>query len=315
MKRSTTMSRIKVGAALASIYLIWGTTYAAIRVVVTALPMLLAASARFSAAGAALAAVLLLRGEPWPRPRHWTGPAVSGLLMLLGSHGLVSWAQQSVPSGLAAVVMATIPMWIALLDWLVFGARRPNALVTVGLLIGFSGVFLLARPGGAGAPSISVLAITCAPPLWALGSLLSPRLAQPSSSLMATALQMLSGGAALFAAGSARGELSLLGQLPTTPAPWLALGYLALFGSIVALGAYGWLLREVGAGPVSTYAFVNPLVAVLFGHLALSETLSPGALLSGALVLAAVALVLLGRFLGYPNSATLRRPSAEVAPR
>ena len=297
MKERTKRQWFEVVAALAAIYLIWGTTYAAIRVVVTCLPPLLAGGLRFLVAGAALTGALLARGAPIPSRRQLLGPAVTGLLMMLGSHGIVGWSEQWVPSGQAAVVMSTMPMWMALYQWVWPGGRRPPLMVIAGIALGFCGVWVLCRPSGAVQPG-PLLALACAPPLWALGSVLSPRLPQPGSAMLATGLQMLMGGVMLLVAGGLRGEVALLSHASLAaagPTPWLALGYLTLFGSGVALCAYTWLLREVGPGPVSSYAFVNPLVAVVFGRIALNETPNSGLWLGGSLVLGAVGLVLGGR--------------------
>ncbi len=296
MKTNTTRYWLEVGAALASIYLIWGTTYAAIRVVVVALPPLIAGGARFLLAGAILLGVLSARGVPLPSPRLLLGPAVTALLMIAGSHALVATAEVHVPSGQAAVVMSTMPMWMALLQWLLPGGRRPPAMVITGIVIGFCGVWLLSRPSGQ-VHAAPLLTLACAPPLWAMGSILTTRLPRPPSLLQATALQMIMGGVMLLLVGAFRGELAQLIRLDlaaTGHAPWLALAYLTVVGSLVALCAYTWLLGELGPGPVSSYAFVNPLVAVAFGYLALGEQPSPDLLLGGGLVVGAVALVLSG---------------------
>jgi drug/metabolite transporter (DMT)-like permease len=297
MKNNDQKQRMMVVVAMAAIYLIWGTTYAAIRVVVTALPPLLAGGARFTLAGALLTGVLCLSGTPLPSRRQLLGPLLTAVLMILGSHGLVATAEVSVPSGQAAVVMSTMPMWMALFQWLAPGGRRPPVVVVLGIALGFCGVWLLCRPSGA-VQAVALLSLACAPPMWALGSFLTPRLPQPPASMMTTGLQMLLGGGMLLVAGLARGELATLTRLDlaaTGTAPWVGLAYLTVFGSLVTLCAYTWLLRELGPGPVSTYSFVNPLVAVVFGNLALGEQPSPDMLSGGGLVVGAVALVLSGR--------------------
>ena len=278
-----------VVAAFAAIYLIWGSTYAAIRLVVTHLPPLTAGGVRFILAGVMLLVYLRLRGESLPGLRRLAGPAVSGALMLTGSHGLVGWAQQWVPSGLAAVIMATGPLWMVLLLWIAFGGKRPSGVVAISLGLGLAGVWIISAPAGA-RPSSPALLLAVAPLLWSSGALLSTRLPRPASTLMGTALQMLIGGAGLLVAGAAGGDLAALGQLPTKASPWLALGYLTLFGSIVALVCYQWLLRMVGPAATSTHAFVNPLVALVIGGAALGEPLPPTLALGGAMVLLAVAL-------------------------
>jgi drug/metabolite transporter (DMT)-like permease len=297
MKTKLTRYWLEVTVALVAIYLIWGTTYAAIRVVVASLPPLLAGGSRFVLAGALLLAALTIRGMKLPPPRRLLGPAATALLMITGSHALVAMAEVHVPSGQAAVVMSTMPMWMALFQWLMPGGRRPPAMVITGIMLGFCGVWLLSRPSGQ-VLAAPLLSLACAPPLWALGSILTTRLPRPRSLMQATALQMLMGGSVLLLLGTLRGEFTQLLRLDLAAAgltPWLGLAYLAIFGSLVALCAYTWLLRELGPGPVSSYAFVNPLVAVAFGYLALGEQPSPDLLLGGGLVVGAVAMVLGGR--------------------
>lgn len=280
---------LSVLAAFAAIYLIWGSTFAAIRLVVEHLPPLSMGGARFTVAGGLLLLFLVLRGERLPRAGLLIGPAVTGALMLTGSHGLVGWAQQWVPSGLAAVMLATGPLWIVLLGWLAFSERRPSLAVAASLVLGLGGVWIIAAPGG-GLPTVPALLLAVAPVLWSTGALLSTRLPRPDSTLMSTALQMLTGGAGLLALGVARGELAILDRLPTVATPWVALAYLTVLGSLVALVSYQWLLREVGPAATSTHAFVNPVVALLIGGLALGEPLPPAAALGGGMVLLAVLL-------------------------
>ncbi len=309
-------------AAFAAIYLIWGSTYAAIRLVVTHLPPLTMGGVRFVVAGGLLLLVLRLRGQRLPRAKRLIGPAVTGALMLTGSHGIVGWSQQWVPSGMAAVILATGPLWIVLLGWLAFGGRRPSLAVAASLGLGLGGVWFIAAPSG-GLPTFPALLLAVAPVLWSTGALFSTLLPRPDSTLMSTALQMLFGGGGLLALGLASGDLSLLDNLPTMATPWLALAYLTIFGSLIALATYQWLLREVGPAATSTHAFVNPVVALLIGGFALGEPLPAAAALGGAMVLAAVLLNLRDMLrqerpaasAGERSAPTARAPTCSCGPR
>lgn len=281
--------------AMGATWLIWGSTYAAIGVAVTGLPPYLMAGGRFLFAGALLFAAARLAGAPAPSLRQWSGPAVGGLLMLGASHGLVCWAEQAVPSSVAAMVMATVPVWMTLLHWLAFGGGRPGAATVAGLGAGLLGVALICAPGAAGGAPRETVILAVAPALWSTGALLMRRLAQPGSAALAAALQSLTGGAALLGVALLRGEHRGFDPAAVPPAAWLALAYLVLFGSIVALVAYAWLLANAPPERLSTHSFVNPLVALLIGTLLLDERLAPVAVAGAAAVVLGVALMILQR--------------------
>lgn len=300
-----------VVAALLAVYLVWGSTYLAIRVAVETLPPFLLAGARFLVAGAVLYPFAVGRrpaeavDDPIG-PAQWGAATLVGGLLLLGGNGLVVWGEQTVPSGLAALLIATVPLWVALLGR-VFLRERIAALSVAGVLLGFAGVAVLVAPGAGGAEADTAgMAVLCLAALsWGLGTVWSPRLPLPRRPLVATALEMLGGGALLTAVAVVSGEYGRLDLGAVSARSWLAMAYLVVIGSWVAFSAYVWLLANVRSDLTSTYAYVNPLIAVLLGWALLDEEVSPRTLLGGGVIVAAVALVWAGR---------PRRERVEAAP-
>lgn len=286
-----------VVAAFLAVYLIWGSTYLGIRFAIETLPPFLMAGSRWILAGALLYAWRRAKGDPAPTARNWRAAAIVGVLLIVGGNGLVSWAQQSVPSGFTALLIAVVPMWIALLEW----ARTrmtPTARVGAGVLLGLAGVALLVGPAALGrlddaGPGfvLGALLILIASFSWANGSLWSRRAPLPKSTLLGASMQMLAGGVVLTLAGLGAGETARLDLAAVTLRSWLAYGFLVLFGSIVAYSAYVWLLQVTRPELVATYAFVNPMVAVVLGALLAGETLEPVTLAAAALIVVAVAVV------------------------
>ncbi len=291
------MNRTRVLVALFIVYLVWGSTYLAIRYAIETLPPLLMAGVRFMSAGAILYAFMRLRGTPAPERSHWRGAAIVGGLLLLGGNGAVVTAERFVPSGLAALMIATVPLWMVLLDWWVPGGRRPTITVFAGIVLGLAGIVVLVGPTrstlaidprGAG---LLVLATVS----WATGSIVSRRLSLPPSPFMATAMEMLSGGAMLTAAGLAFGEVGRLDCDAISPKSLAAFVYLIVFGSLIAFSAYIWLLREATPAVVSTYAYVNPVVALVLGGVLAGETFTPRMMGASSVILAGVVLITLPR--------------------
>jgi drug/metabolite transporter (DMT)-like permease len=284
-----------VVVALLTVYLIWGSTYLAIRVVVThGIPPLLGMGLRFLLAGALLAGVLAVRRGPRAlritRAQIVTS-AVVGVLLLFGGNGFVAVAEQALPSGLAALLVSTTPLWLVVLG-LITGDRARVASV-VGTLIGFAGTAVLARPGGSGgAPLWAVGLILLATLCWAGGSLFSRRRPDPANAFVASAYQMLIGGAVLTVVGLARGDATRFDVSAVPAAGWWALAYLVVVGSLVAYTAYFWLLGNAPLQLVSTYAYVNPVVAVILGWLLLGEQVSLPVVIGGALAVVGVAVVI-----------------------
>lgn len=289
-------SRIKLVAAFAAVYLIWGSTYLAIRYALETLPPFLMAGTRFMVAGALLYAWARLREAPRPARKDWGAAAVIGGLLLLGGNGLVVWAEQRVPSGLAALLVATEPLWIVLLNWARPGGQRPSGKVALGLLIGFAGMVLLVGPeelagGGRRVDTLGGTAVIMAALSWATGSIYSLRANLPKSALLAAAMQMIAGGMLLLVVGSVTGEWAKLDIRVVSLLSAGALTYLIVFGSLVAYSSYGWLLRVTTPARAATYAYVNPIVAVLLGWAVAREPLSARMLIAAAVIVASVVLI------------------------
>lgn len=289
------VSPLRLWTALVTVYLVWGSTYLAIRVVVETAPPLLAMGARFLLAGVLLGAFLAVRRGPGAlrvRPRQLGGAAVVGLLLLLGGNGGVALAERTVPSGVTALLVAATPLWLVCLRTL--ARDRPARLSLLGTLVGFLGIAVLVRPGaslGEDVPTSGLLVVVAAAGCWALGSFLSSRLPMPEDTFVATTWEMLAGGAGLVLAGLARGETRGFSPDQVSGAAWAWLVYLVLIGSIVAFSAYVWLLSNAPISLTATYAYVNPVVAVVLGALVLAEPVTAGVLVGGAIVVLGVALV------------------------
>ncbi len=278
-----------VALALASVYLVWGSTYLAIRVGLEGYPPFLMGSLRFLAASAVLYGVLRWRGHAPPTPAQWKNAAVMGLFMMLLGNGLVNVAEQSVSSGLAAVAVASMPLWAGLFGTL--RGQRPGRGEWLGLVVGFAGVAWLTLHGEMRASATGLAALVLAPVAWAWGSVWSRGRDLPAP-FMSTAAQMLCGGLAMAVVAL------LLGERITAPPPLsatLAVGYLAAFGSIVGFGAYVWLLQHVRPALATSYAYVNPPIAVLLGALLLGERVGSHALGAMAVILAGVLVITFSR--------------------
>jgi drug/metabolite transporter (DMT)-like permease len=284
----------KIVAAFAAVYLIWGSTYLAIRFAIETIPPHLMASARFLVAGAILYAWARLRGAPRPTFRNWRAAAIIGGLLLLGGNGAVVWAETRVPSGITSLLVATVPIWMALIESLRAGGRRPAPAVIAGLLLGLGGLALLLAPGrlagrvdlvGAGALILGSFS-------WAFGSLLSRTAGLPKSGFLAAAMEMLTGGVWLLLFGLATGQGAQMTFAALSAKSLLSLAYLIVFGSLVGFTAYIWLLGATTAARVSTYAYVNPVVAVLLGWAFAGEAMTLRTALAASVIVAAVALII-----------------------
>jgi len=285
-----------VWAALGAIYLIWGATYLAMEIAMESLPPFLMASLRFLAAGAILFAVL--RPRERPTARHWLSAAVVGAFLLVGGNALVALAQQRIDSGVAALIVATFPLWIATFDFAANG-RRLRPLSAAGNVVGFTGIALLVRPGG----DIDVAgALICllVPVSWAIGSLYARGARLPTNVLLGSGMEMLAGGALLAVIGLASGERVDLSAV--TARSWVALGGLVVFGSIVAYSCYVWLLTVAPTDLVSTYAYVNPVIAVLLGAVVLDEAITLWVLLAGGAIVVSVALIVRSQTVAAPRA-------------
>ena len=284
--------------AFAAVYVLWGSTYLAIRFGVETLPPFLMAGMRHLTAGLLLYLWLRARGEPRPAAIHWRNAVVIGGLLLLGGNGLVTWAEQRVPSGLAALIVSSVPIWMAVLDG-IEKRRRPGAAVLAGLLLGMGGIALLVVPGrfaGNGhVDALGATALLTAALCWSVGSLASRRAALPASTLTATAMEMIGGGALLWIAGLLLGEGARLDLAAVSAKSALSLAYLVVFGSLLGFSAYVWLLKVSTPARVSTYAYVNPIVAVTLGAILGGELVTPRVALAALVIIGAVALIITAR--------------------
>ncbi len=287
--------RAKLVAAFGAVYVLWGSTYLAIRFGVETIPPFLMAGTRHLTAGLILFLWTRLRGEPRPDKSHWATAVFIGGLMLLGGNGLVTWAEQRVPSGLAALIVASVPLWMALLDG-VHKRVRPRAHVVAGLVIGLAGILMLVAPGRfAGNGRVDLLgagALLLAALSWTAGSLFSRHARLPESVLTSTAMQMIGGGVLLWVTGLVVGEGSRLDLAAVSQRSILSLGYLIVFGSLLGFSAYVWLLRATTPARVSTYAYVNPVVAVFLGWAFAGESVTIRVALATIAVVASVALII-----------------------
>jgi drug/metabolite transporter (DMT)-like permease len=285
--------RWKLVAAFAAVYIVWGSTYLAIRFAIETLPPFLMAGVRFLVAGSVLYGWARLRGAPRPRLLEWRSALVVGGMLLLGGNGGVVWAQKTVPSGVAALLVASEPLWIVLLDWLPPRPVRPSGRVLLGLGVGFAGVALLVAPweGSGAVDPVGSLVIVLAAASWAAGSLYSRRAPLPGSPLAATGMQMLAGGALLTATGLGAGEAAHFDPAAVSAASVAGFAYLVVFGSLVAFTAYVWLLRHAPASKVATYAYVNPVIAVVLGWALAGEQIGVRTVVGAAVIVGAVALL------------------------
>ena len=276
-------------ASLAAVYLIWSSTYLAMRIAVAELPPLLMAGLRFLAGGLVMLVIARRRGAAWPAAREWLRVMPIGALLFLGGNGLVAISELSVSSGGAAVVCAMMPLWVGVLGMI--SGEHPTRREWISLVIGFIGVVvLMGGPTLAGKP-LHIVLLMFAPISWALGSILARRLpgTAAKNSFMLPAMQMLAGGVVLFAVAILRGE-----RLPTdaSTSAWLAVGYLWVFGSLVGFTAYSWLLRNARPVIATSYAYVNPILAVVVGAAVSGEALGLTTLIANVLIVGAIALAL-----------------------
>ncbi len=291
-------------AAFAAIYLIWGSTYLAIRWAIESMPPFFMAGTRFLIAGTLLTGFLVLRGVRLPTKRQWFNALILGFLLLFLGNGVVTWAEQYVASGLVALFAALVPMWMVGLNMIIRGpdgtrAGRPPARVLAGLFVGTSGMLLLitGKQGdfsglGEGImPKIAAVSLCITTLAWAFGSLISRRMDRPESTFMSTASQMLMGGASMFVAAAMRGELAQVSLDRLTWPAMLSFFYLIFFGSIVALTAYTWLLQVAPPARVATYGYVAPVVAVFLGWALGGEPMTRVTVIATAMIAASVAMI------------------------
>ncbi len=288
--------KLRIAIAMLAIYLIWGSTYLAIRFAVETIPPFLMAGTRFLFPGLLLIIWRRLAGDPAPTRRQWLSTAVIGLLLLLGGNGLVSWAEQRVDSGIAALLVGTAPIWLVLMDALFSSKRRPRWTAAVGLLTGFSGIVVLVGPrslfnGQSQYDLLGISAVLLASFLWSLGSVYSRKADLPGSPLLGTGMEMLAGSAGLYAVSLVSGEWRTFDLEAVSLRSGLGLLYLIVVGSLGGFVAYTWLLRNAPIPLVATYAYVNPLVAILLGNWLAQEPLTAQVLIAAAVIIGSVILI------------------------
>ena len=285
----------KILLAFSIIYFVWGSTFLAIRVGVREVPPLILAAIRFSIAGLALYAWISARGEAQPTAREWRSASLLGLIIFVFDYGLLFWSEQRVPSGVAAVMLATIPVFMALSEIIILRTQRLTIRLVVALLIGIFGVAILMAHslnlGGAPVDKLGALALIFASISWSIASILSRKIPLPQSKLMSSAAQMLTGGILLTILAAALGDFHNFHPAAVSRAVWFSLLYLIVAGSIIGFTAYVWLLHHESPTKVGTYAYVNPIVAVLVGYFLGGEELTTRTILGSLCILVSVVVI------------------------
>src|ERR1700738_981790 len=296
LKSSRAESARWVPLAFAAVYILWGSTFLGIRIAIETIPPLAMAAIRRSLVGLILYPILRIKTGIRPTAAHWWTAAVTGVSLLCVSNGGLSWAEQRVPSGIAALLVATISLWLAILDWLRPRGTRPGPLVFIGLVLGFAGMALLVGPANlGGARRIDLVGtgvLVIASFVWACASLYSKQRVMPESPLLVVAMQSLAGAAALWVAAIVSGELGTLHFAAISGRSWMALIYLVVFGSGMGFTAYLYILKHSSASQVAKYAFVNPVVALFLGWMLAGETITTRTAIAAAVILTAVILVI-----------------------
>lgn len=298
MNAAARAHRTSVVLALLAVYLIWGSTYLAILEAINTIPPLAMAAMRMVAAGLPLLLWVRWKQGAWPVPAAWGWSALAGVLMFAGGNGAVVWAEKTVPTGLAALIVASVSFWTVLLEAVRPGGQRPSLSIWLGIALGFTGLAVLIGPdawhGIGPVPLLGAIVLVVGSLAWAIGTLVSVATVKRglASGLGLPALQMLFGGIGLAIAAALHGEWGVLDLAAVSPRSWLALIYLIVAGSLVAFTAYNWLLSHTSPAVATTYAYVNPLVAMLLGWLFVSEPFTPRIAVASVLILGAVAMIM-----------------------
>jgi drug/metabolite transporter (DMT)-like permease len=297
--RNNPATRAQIIAAFASIYLVWGSTYLAIRYAIETIPPFIMGGSRFLVSGAMLYVWARYRGAPKPTRLHWRNAVIAGGFLLLGGNGAVVWAEQFVPSGLTALLVSILPFWLVIIEWARPPRRRPSNLILAGLVLGFIGIIVLVGPGNVGGHGdirpLGALVLILGSLSWAIGSFWSRDASLPESGLLTTGMEMLGGGVLLLIVGVLSGELSRFDIHHVSKGSAIGLLYLITFGSLIGFTSYIWLLDKVSPARLGTYAYVNPVVAVLLGWAIAGEKLSIRTGIAAAIVICAVALITTAR--------------------
>lgn len=325
MSAASHAPRSQLIAAFAAVYVVWGSTYLAIAIAVETLPPFLMAAARFAVSGAILYAFLWLTKKIRPTAKQWRDNAIVGGFLMLGGNGLVCWAEQTVPSGIATLLVSAGPLVVVLLEWAIRAADPrgqrgsvPTLAVWLGLALGFAGLVLLVGPDvvhGTGALNLlNVGALLAAIFLWSAGSLYGRYASEPAEPFTAAAIQMVTGSLWLFAASLLAGEPGRLTTAMLTPSAVGAWLYLTFVGSLVGFTAFVWLMKHSTPARVYTYTYVNPIVAVFLGWLILDETVNPRIFTAAAVIIAGVAIITFAKTKAKPTAAPAAAPSSTATP-
>jgi len=289
-------TRAKLLLAFAAVYFIWGSTYLFIRFAIETVPPFLVGGIRFLLAGAVMYAWLRVRGAARPTRAEWRSAFVIGPLMMTGGNGGIVWSEQFVSSGIVALVVAIVPLWMLLLSWMRGGAR-PSGREWIGVATGLVGVALLVstdnNPAQGGLSPLALLVMVFSTLSWSVGSLIARDASLPASPLLASAMEMLAGGVGMLVIALLRGEHAQLAVSAVSLRSASSIAYLALFGSIIAFSAYKWLLNKTTPAAVGTYAFVNPVVAVVLGWAFAAEPLGPRTVIAMVVIVGAVVMITL----------------------
>lgn len=309
-------SRALLVAAFAAVYIIWGTTYLGIHFAIETIPPLLMTGFRFGLAGILLFLWARRTGAPMPTRINWRAAAISGFILFVLNNGLLVWGEGpgGLPTGIAAVLIATVPMWIVLLTWLKPGGTYPGGMVITGLVVGFIGILLLFSPESASGSLAGVVAVLVAAFFWAYGSLYAKNAPLPQSTTMATAIQLICGSLMQFVLAIPAGEFAQLDVSTISTTSVVAMFYLGIVSSIFAYSAYVWLMRVSTPTKVATYAYVNPVVAVFLGWLLASEELTPRTLVAAGVIIASVVMINLSKGKSLPRFWRLRQRTGKTLP-
>jgi drug/metabolite transporter (DMT)-like permease len=292
-------SRAEIAAAFASIYLIWGSTYLAIRYAVETIPPFIMGGTRFVISGALLYLWARSRGATRPTRINWRNAAMAGGFLLLGGNGAVVWAEQFMPSGLTALLVSILPFWLVIIEWVRPPRQRPSGAIILGLVLGFAGIVVLVGPSEFGGHEdvslLGTLVLILGSLSWAIGSFWSRDADLPASGLLTTGMEMLAGGVLMLIVGAAAGEFGHFDPHHVSRASLTGLLYLITFGSLIGFTSYIWLLDKVSPAQLGTYAYVNPIVAVVLGWAIAGEKLSARTAVAAAVVICGVALITIAR--------------------
>ena len=295
VKRTLNLPGAKLIMAFASVYLVWGSTYLAIRFAIESIPTFLMAGSRFLISGILVYIYLRIRGRAKPTLKEWKIESFVGLLLLALANGSVVMAEHTVPSGLAALMVATVSLWMVLLNWLWNKTERPNFGIVSGIVIGFVGLIILVGPqnisGGTSVDPFGAFLLLFAAFMWAAGSVYSKTAHHPKSPMISASMQMISGGIFLLLFSALNGEFSDLNLSLVSVKSSLSLGYLIFFGSIIGFGSYVYILRHASPAHVSTYAYVNPVIAVLLGWFFADEIVDERILIAATFIIFSVILI------------------------